>query len=193
MRPPRTVLDDISDADLPVRAIGKIADLFDGRGITESHPTTSNADGMAQTADVWSTTTDGLVFINLVDFDTLYGHRRDPTGYAAALQAFDHWLAGFLPSVLDDDLLIITADHGNDPTFPGTDHTRERVPLLVRHPATAAIPPHNLGPHPCFTGVATTLATHLGVPRSWHRPSPTLANPSAAQANLSADRPAAAG
>jgi len=170
MLPPRTVLDAIREAGLPVRAIGKTADLFAGRGITESHPTTCNADGMAKTTMVWSGMDGGLLFVNLVDFDTLYGHRRDAAGYAAALVEFDHWLAGFMPAVRQDDLLVITADHGNDPTFRGTDHTRERVPLLVCHGGKCP----DLGCRETFADVAATLAEFLQLPARWVRGSSFL-------------------
>ncbi|MDI3306463.1 MAG: phosphopentomutase [Acetobacteraceae bacterium] len=160
MRPPPTVLNAINDAGLPVRAIGKIADLFAGQGITETHPTESNADGMRITEAVWRDTESGLVFTNLVDFDTLYGHRRDPQGYARALREFDDWLGGFLPACKAEDLVIITADHGNDPTFRGTDHTREEVPLLVLHKSRRDA----LGTRESFADIATTLAEFFGLP-----------------------------
>ncbi|HZW11074.1 MAG TPA: phosphopentomutase [Phycisphaerales bacterium] len=160
IRPPRTVLDAVAQAALPVKAIGKIADLFDVRGVTESHPTASNAEGLDVIEGVWRETDRGVVFANLVDFDTLYGHRRDAAGYAAALADFDAWLAGFLPHVKRDDLLIVTADHGNDPTFHGTDHTREEVPILLGHRGVAA----PLGLRDTFADVAATLADFLRLP-----------------------------
>ena len=131
--PPRTVLNAIADAGLPVEGVGKIHDIFAGSGVTHSTPTSSNALGMAAIDALWAEAGDGLIFANLVDFDMLFGHRRDVPGYANALTEFDAWLHSFLPKVAPDDLLIITADHGNDPTFPGTDHTREEVPLMVLH------------------------------------------------------------
>ncbi|HYF07213.1 MAG TPA: phosphopentomutase, partial [Acetobacteraceae bacterium] len=133
MPPPRSVLDALQEGGIPVLGIGKTADLFAESGFTRSFPTASNEEGMQRTAAVWRGTEHGLVFTNLVDFDTVYGHRRDAPGYADALSRFDAWLGGFLALVRDDDLLIITADHGNDPTFRGTDHTREEVPLILRH------------------------------------------------------------
>jgi phosphopentomutase len=163
MKPPRTVLDAIAESGQPVISIGKVYDLFAGEGITESHPTDSNADGMRQTAEVWANTDAGLVFTNLVDFDTVYGHRRDPAGYANALEEFDRWLAGFLPACRDEDLLILTADHGNDPTYRGTDHTREQVPLLVHQGG----PSVDLGDRQTFADVAATLAEFLAVPGGW--------------------------
>ncbi|MBV1798401.1 phosphopentomutase [Siccirubricoccus sp. G192] len=159
MRPPPTVLDAISAAGLPVKSIGKVADLFAGQGITEAHPTESNAEGMRLTRAVWRDTEAGLVFTNLVDFDTVYGHRRDAAGYAGALLEFDAWLGGFLPDCEEDDLIIITADHGNDPTFRGTDHTREEVPLIVLHKSRRDA----LGTRASFADIAASLAEFFGV------------------------------
>lgn len=160
MRPPPTVLDAIAAAGLPVIGVGKTADLFAGQGITASHPTASNAEGMARTAEAWQGMREGLLFANLVDFDTLYGHRRDVHGYAAALAAFDAWLGTFMPAVTADDLLVVTADHGNDPTFRGTDHTREEVPLVVAHRRRA----RPLGLRDGFADVAASLADVFGLP-----------------------------
>lgn len=154
MRPPPTVLNAIADEGLPVKAVGKTVDLFAGEGITESHPTESNADGMKTIETVWRETRDGLVFANLVDFDAVFGHRRDPAGYAGALREFDRWFGGFLRGCQGDDLVIVTADHGNDPTFKGTDHTREQVPLLVRLDGRTG----PLGCRDTFADVAATLA-----------------------------------
>ena len=131
--PPRTVLNELQDAGFPVIGVGKISDIFAGSGISASHPTRSNAHGMETIAQLWAEKIPGLIFANLVDFDMLFGHRRDVDGYARALEEFDRWLASFLPLVGEDDLLIITADHGNDPTWTGSDHTRERVPVFIRH------------------------------------------------------------
>ena len=161
MVPPPTVLDALRAAGVTVTSVGKTADLFAGRGFTASHPTTSDGQGMAVTDRLWRDAADGLTFVNLVDFDTAYGHRRDVAGFAAALAAFDEWLGRFLPNVAGDDLLIVTADHGNDPTFRGTDHTRERVPLLVRHGGPAA----DLGERATFADVAATLADAFGLDR----------------------------
>jgi phosphopentomutase len=163
MRPPRTVLNAIADAGHPVKSIGKTSDLFADEGITEAHPTESNADGMRQIESVWARTDDGLVFANLVDFDAVYGHRRDPAGYAGALAEFDDWLGRFLPQCEADDLFIITADHGNDPTFRGTDHTREQVPLIVRFNGMR----DPLGCRPTFADVAATLAQYFRCPSAW--------------------------
>jgi phosphopentomutase len=153
MPPPRTVLNALSEAGTAVKSIGKISDLFAGSGIAESHPTECNAEGMRATAEIWRDTRQGLIFTNLVDFDTMFGHRRDVEGYAAALAEFDRWLADFLPLVTDDDLFIVTADHGNDPTFRGTDHTRERVPLMMKFRGRTG----DLGVRGTFADVAATL------------------------------------
>jgi phosphopentomutase len=158
MQPPPTILDALTGAGLPVKSVGKTADLFAGRGITESWPTVSNADGMRRIEAVWQATREGLVFANLVDFDTEYGHRRDAPGYAQALEEFDRWLAGFLPACTGQDLLVITADHGNDPTFRGTDHTREEVPVILRHAGHQS----PLGTRNGFADVAATLAAYFG-------------------------------
>src|SRR4051794_26376807 len=137
MRPPRTILNAITDQNLPVIGVGKIADIFAGQGITASYPTASNGEGMERISQLWSSKRDGLIFVNLVDFDMLYGHRRNGPGYGKALEEFDGWLRDFIPTVAPEDLVILTADHGNDPTFRGTDHTREQVPLFVFHRRTA--------------------------------------------------------
>ena len=127
----RTVMNELKDSGFDVISIGKIADIYDGEGVTKALRTTSNMDGMdkqVQTLDMEFT---GLSFLNLVDFDALFGHRRDPEGYGKALEEYDARLQEVLDKLHDDDLLIITADHGNDPVHAGTDHTREYVPLLV--------------------------------------------------------------
>ncbi|WP_071397026.1 phosphopentomutase [Bacillus tuaregi] len=127
----RTVMNELKDSGFDVISIGKISDIFDGEGVTKSLRTISNQDGMNKLMDTLSMDFTGLSFLNLVDFDALYGHRRDPIGYGKALEEFDVRLSEVLPNMNEDDLLIITADHGNDPVHPGTDHTREYVPLLV--------------------------------------------------------------
>ncbi len=127
----RTVMNELQDANYDVISIGKIADIFDGEGITKSLRTVSNMDGMDKLVDTLNMDFTGLSFLNLVDFDAVYGHRRDPLGYGKALEEFDARLPEVFELLKEDDLLIITADHGNDPTFAGTDHTREYVPLLV--------------------------------------------------------------
>ena len=132
----RTSLDDLIDNAKEVIAIGKIHDIFAGRGMNESMHIDSNHDGMMKTLDVVkSRDFEGLCFVNLADFDVLYGHRRNPKGYAECLEEFDRDLALILEAMRDDDLLMITADHGNDPTWYGTDHTRERVPLISYSPS----------------------------------------------------------
>jgi phosphopentomutase len=151
--PPRTVLNAITDTGLPVHGVGKISDIFAGQGITDSTPTKSNAEGMAIIERLWRETERGLIFANLVDFDMLFGHRRNVAGYAQALAEFDAWLPKLLPAFSAEDLLIITADHGNDPTWRGTDHTREDVPLLVRHGGRA----EPLGTRATFADVAASL------------------------------------
>ncbi|KRL84584.1 phosphopentomutase [Ligilactobacillus apodemi DSM 16634 = JCM 16172] len=130
-----TVLDKLKQANFAVIGIGKTNDIFSGKGMTQMIHTTSNDDGMIQTINISQTDFTGLCFINLVDFDAMYGHRRDPQGYGEALQAFDRRLGELLPKLKEDDLLMITADHGNDPGFKGTDHTREYVPLLAYSPS----------------------------------------------------------
>ncbi len=135
MMPGETVLNRLQKAGVKTIGVGKIRDIFAGSGIAESYPTKSNAEGMATIRRLWSAPPPGphFIFANLVDFDSLYGHRRDPEGYADCLREFDACLAEFLPEVKAEDLLIITADHGNDPYHPGTDHTREQVPALTLH------------------------------------------------------------
>ncbi|WP_066294037.1 phosphopentomutase [Bacillus sp. FJAT-29937] len=127
----RTVMSELKDAGLDVIAIGKISDIFDGEGVTESLRTVSNMDGMDKLLQSFDMDFTGLSFLNLVDFDALYGHRRDPIGYGKALEEYDERLPEVFAKMQEHDLLIITADHGNDPVHHGTDHTREFVPLLV--------------------------------------------------------------
>ncbi|WP_088809616.1 MULTISPECIES: phosphopentomutase [Listeria] len=126
-----TVMNALKDGGKDVIAIGKISDIFDGEGVTESIRTKSNMDGMDQLVQVLDKPFEGMSFLNLVDFDALFGHRRDPEGYGRALEEFDARLPEVFEKMAEDDLLMITADHGNDPTYRGTDHTREYVPLLV--------------------------------------------------------------
>jgi len=133
LTPPRTVLNALEESGIPVTGIGKISDIFAGSGIRESYPTTSNRHGMEVIQKLWDTGKGGLYFANLVDFDMLFGHRRDVGGYASALEEFDLWLGGFMKTIREGDLVIITADHGNDPTWSGTDHTREKVPVFELH------------------------------------------------------------
>ncbi|SFA97721.1 MULTISPECIES: phosphopentomutase [unclassified Bacillus (in: firmicutes)] len=127
----RTVMNEMKDANLDVIAIGKIADIYDGEGVTETLRTVSNMDGMDKLNQTLDMDFTGMSFLNLVDFDALFGHRRDPEGYGKALEEFDARLPEVFEKLKEDDLLLITADHGNDPVHPGTDHTREYVPLIA--------------------------------------------------------------
>ena len=155
-----TYLDRIENAGHEVVAVGKIRDIFDGKGITKHLPAPpDDAAKVDAILDALGTVDSGLVFANLVDFDAKYGHRRDPEGMAANLRRFDERVPELLETMGDDDLLIITADHGNDPTYSGTDHTRERVPLLV----TGEGGPRDLGVRQGFSDVGATAAGWLGV------------------------------
>ena len=131
----RTTLNVLKDINFDVISVGKINDIFDGEGITESNKSKSSVHGMEQTIEIADRDFKGLCFVNLVDFDALWGHRRNPKGYAEELEKFDLNLGVLLGKLREDDLLIITADHGNDPTYTGTDHTRERVPFLAYSPS----------------------------------------------------------
>jgi phosphopentomutase len=162
-KPPRTVLNAIVEAGLPTIGVGKISDIFAGEGISESYPAKSNREGMGQIEELWGKTKDGLIFCNLVDFDMIYGHRRDVNGYAMALSEFDEWLGVFIDKIAPADLVIITADHGNDPTFSGTDHTRERVPLFVMHKRES----RDLGTRSTYADVAASLAEFFQLPERW--------------------------
>lgn len=163
LHPPRpTLLDYVRGAGLQTIAVGKIYDIFAGSAISESIQTHSNAEGMEATASLLSRDFKGLAFINLVDFDMLYGHRNDVDGYARALTEFDLWLGGFLDALHKDDLLLITADHGCDPSTPSTDHSREYVPLLIYGAAVRA--GENLGTGRSFADVAATVAGMLDIP-----------------------------
>ena len=159
--PRRTALDALIDAGVHTVGVGKIHDVYAGCGINASRKTRDNAHGMTETLDLAHTAAPGtLVFTNLVDFDAKYGHRRNPTGYAQALEAFDAWLPAFLQALRPDDLVIITADHGNDPTYRGTDHTREYVPLLTWRQGHT--PAHDLGTRASFADIGATLADYFG-------------------------------
>lgn len=161
--PPRTVLNAIAETGLAVHGIGKISDIFAGSGITRSTPTASNLEGMVAIERAWDSDEDGLLFANLVDFDMLFGHRRDVTGYTRALVEFDDWLGAFLSRIEPDDLVLITADHGNDPTWRGTDHTREEVPLMVLHGGAAG----PLGTRRTYADVAATLSEFFQLRQRW--------------------------
>ena len=156
-----TLLDHLKDAGQPVIAIGKIEDLFAGRGISKAVHTTSDAHGVEEIERALGQTPRGLIFANLVDFDTVYGHRNDPAGYAANLERFDARLASLLLRISAHDLLVVTADHGNDPTTPSTDHSREHVPVFLYGPAIR--PGVNLGVRPTFADLGQTLAELFGV------------------------------
>ena len=160
--PTETMLDAIQKAGLASIAVGKIFDIFAGRGMTEHVYNASNADGLDHAMDYAKEDFHGLCFVNLVDFDMLYGHRRDIDGYARALTEFDRWLPSFLEQLGDEDLVMITADHGCDPAYLATtDHTREYVPLLV---LGKAVKPVNLGTRKTFADIAATVTALLGVP-----------------------------
>ena len=131
----RTALNALKDSNFDVISVGKINDIFDTEGITEAYKSKSSVHGMEQTIEIAEKDFTGLCYVNLVDFDALWGHRRDPKGYAEELEKFDVKLGELLEKLNDDDLLIITADHGNDPTYTGTDHTRERVPFIAYSPS----------------------------------------------------------
>lgn len=155
-----TVLDLLSDNGFDTLAVGKINDIFAGRGISKHFYTSNNAEGMALTEKLASESFEGLCFVNLVDFDSSYGHRNDIDGYAAALTAFDIWLGKFIPLLQENDLLMITADHGCDPGYPTTDHTREYTPLLI---FGKKIKPLNLGTRLSFADIGATVAAYFGI------------------------------
>jgi phosphopentomutase len=167
LEPPRdTLLDRLTRSGIAVVGIGKIGDLFAGRGLLRSTPTSSDADGMEKLRASLDETPAGLLFLNLVDFDTLYGHRNDVGGYAANLESFDERLRELLPSLLPGDLLVVTADHGNDPTTPSTDHSREYVPVLL---SGAQVRRNvDLGTRQTFADLGQTLAENFGVDRLEH-------------------------
>lgn len=156
-----TVLDALTAAAHPVVSVGKVRDLFAGRGIGRSVPTTSDADGMRQVLAEMASMPDGFLFANLVDSDTLYGHRNDTTGYAANLEAIDRWLGDAFTALGPDDLLIVTGDHGNDPTTPSTDHSREYVPILMAGPRVRA--GADVGTRATFADLGQTIASNFGV------------------------------
>lgn len=160
--PELTLLDRLVAAGYEVSAVGKIEDIFAHRGITRSVHTTNNMDGITQTVTYMREGHPGLIFTNLVDFDMLYGHRNDPRGYAAALQAVDFRLPEIMAAMEDSDVLIVTADHGCDPTTPSTDHSREYVPLLVY--GSHIMPGVDVGVRQTFADVAATVAEWFGLP-----------------------------
>ena len=160
--PAETILDALQAAGLTTIGVGKTHDIFAGRGLREYVYTQSNVHGMEHTAHSAMQDFTGLCFVNLVDFDMLYGHRRDAVGYARALSDFDRWLGAFLPQLGQEDVVILTADHGCDPAYTATtDHTREYVPLLV---LGKSVRPVNLGTRDSFAHIAATVAEWLGIP-----------------------------
>lgn len=160
--PPRgMLLDRLEERGVTVHTIGKIFEVFLGRGIRLYDKTRDNADGMAKTLEAMEETPEGLIWVNLVDFDQLYGHRNNVEGYAAALEAVDAWLPSLMERMRDDDLLILCADHGCDPTTPSTDHSREYVPLLVWGPGTRQGVP--LGTRSTLADIGQTVAENFGV------------------------------
>ena len=157
----RTALNALKDAGLDVISVGKIFDIFDGEGITESNKSKSSVHGMEQTIEIAKRDFEGFCFVNLVDFDALWGHRRDVKGYAQELEKFDVKLGELLGELKEDDLLIITADHGNDPTHTGTDHTRERIPFLAYSPSMKEA--GELEEADTFAIIGATIADNFGV------------------------------
>ena len=157
----RTVLNSLKDAGYDVISVGKINDIFVGQGITESNRSKSSVHGMEQTIEIAKRDFSGLCFVNLVDFDALWGHRRNPIGYGQEIERFDVKLGQLLSVLREDDLLIITADHGNDPTYTGTDHTREKVPFLAysgKHKGSGSLPEEDT-----FAVIGATIADNFSV------------------------------
>ena len=157
----RTALDALKDAGLSVISVGKIFDIFDGQGLTESNKSKSSVHGMEQTIEIAQRDFEGLCFVNLVDFDALWGHRRNVVGYGEELERFDVKLGELLGTLRDDDLLIITADHGNDPTYTGTDHTREKVPFLAYSRSLQT--PSALEEADSFAVIGATITDNFGI------------------------------
>lgn len=157
----RTALNALKDAGLDVISVGKIFDIFDGEGLTESNKSKSSVHGMEQTIDIAKRNFKGLCFTNLVDFDALWGHRRNPIGYGEEIERFDKKLGELLEVLREDDLVILTADHGNDPTYTGTDHTREKVPFIAYSPSMRQ--GGNLPEQQTFAVIGATIADNFGV------------------------------
>jgi len=170
--PTPTLLDDAVQAGLTVVGVGKIPDLFAGRGLTRSVHTHDDLDGITQTVQAMDETREGIIFANLVDLDTKFGHRNDPHGYAADLTSIDAKLPAILETLRPKDLLMVTADHGNDPTTPSTDHSREYVPLLIAGPGVRG--GVDLGTRRTFADVGATVAEALGV--AWTGPGESVLN-----------------
>lgn len=162
LKPPAiTVLDNLKNNNYDVIGIGKIADIFANQGITKDIKTTNNNDTMNKTIEIAKTDFNGLCFVNLVDFDSIYGHRRDPIGYGKAIKEFDLQLEELMKYLKPDDLLMISSDHGNDPTFKGTDHTREQVPLIIY--SKELIKPKQLPEMESFAVIGATIADNFEV------------------------------
>ena len=157
----KTVLNALQESGYDVISVGKIKDIFDGEGITEAYKSKSSEHGMQQTIELADKDFEGLCFVNLVDFDALWGHRRDPIGYGEELERFDVLLGEFLKKMREDDLVMITADHGNDPTYKGTDHTREMVPLLLYSPSMKGHGLLKIGES--FADIGSTIAENFEV------------------------------
>lgn len=157
----KTAMDALKEAGFDVISIGKIRDIFDGEGITQAIRSKSSVQGMEQTIECLDQDFTGLCFTNLVDFDALWGHRRNPQGYAEELEKFEVLLGQFLEKMKEDDLVIVTADHGNDPTFKGTDHTKERVPFLAYSPSMKTS--GRIDDQNCFAVIGATIADNFGV------------------------------
>lgn len=157
----KTAMDALKEAGFDVISIGKIRDIFDGEGITQAIRSKSSVQGMEQTIECLDQDFTGLCFTNLVDFDALWGHRRNPQGYAEELEKFDVLLGQFLEKMKEDDLVIVTADHGNDPTFKGTNHTKERVPFLAYSPSMKTS--GRIDDQNCFAVIGATIADNFGV------------------------------
>ena len=159
--PKKTMADLLNERNLATISVGKIYDIFAGRGFSESHLTVSNNDGMEQTLNIADRDFEGLCFVNLVDFDSAYGHRNDVAGYAAAMTAFDGYLGHLLKKLREEDLLLITADHGCDPSTPSTDHSREYTPLLIYGASVRA--GVNLGTRETFADIGKTVLDYFGI------------------------------
>jgi phosphopentomutase len=159
--PEKTLLNYVQEAGFDVIGVGKISDIFNGSGVTESYPMNNNQHGMELTRDLLKKDSRGLIFTNLIDFDMLYGHRNDPKGYAEALEDMDAFLPQILDAMKKDDILFITADHGCDPTTTSTDHSREYVPLIVYSPSVAG--GVNLGIRNSFADISKTIAEAFGI------------------------------
>ena len=158
-----TLLDSLKNKEFDVISVGKINDIFSGKGITKSYPTKSNLEGIKTNIEMLKEQFSGLLFTNLVDFDSAYGHRRDVKGYAKCLEEFDEYLPQIMEGIGEDDLLVITADHGNDPTHSGTDHTREYVPILMYNPTFANKGISSIGVRETFADLAATISENFGV------------------------------